>query len=180
MANTSTMKNICSTVISEGGYQLRGRPRTVGREPNNAFTHTTAGVYYPLAALRLKSDRADGVVVLRNFTLLPIGGNSGRFRYKIISGATITGGTWVSAGTDSSVQYNISGTGMSGGTELLSGYTSVSNQSGAPLDIGGDDFLRYQLERNSFTGSNTVLVLAVACGTDNDSCVAGIDWEEMT
>lgn len=180
MANTSTMKMICSTVISEGGYQIRGKGRTAGREPNNVFTMTTAGVYYPIAAIRLKSDRADGVVVLRNFTLLPIGGNSGRFRYKVLTGATVSGGTWTSAGTDSSVQYNISGTGVSGGTELLSGYTSVSNQSSAPIDIGGDDFLRYQLERNSFTSTNTTFVLAVACGTDNDTCVGGVDWEEIT
>ena len=180
MANTANLKVVCSTVISEGGFQVRGRPKTAGREPNNIMTLTTAGVYYAVAAIRLKSNRSDGVIVPRNITLLPIGGNSGRFRYKIVTGATVTGGSWVDAGSDSSVQYNISGTTITGGTDIISGYTSVSNQSGGNIDIGGDDFFRYQLERNSFTGTNTTFVLAVAGGTDNDSCIGGIDWEEIT
>lgn len=180
MANTANLKVICATVISEGGYQIRGKPRTAAREPNAAFTLATAGVYYPIAAIRLKSNRADGIVVPTNINLLPIGGNSGRFRYKLIAGATVSGGTWVDAGSDSSVQYNITGTTMSGGTDLSSGYTSVSNQSAGSVDLGATDYFSYQLERNSFTGSNTTFVLAVAGGTDNDSCVGGIDWEEIT
>lgn len=180
MANTANLKLICSTVISEGGYQVRGRPRTAAREPNAIFTFTTAGVYYPIAAIRLKSNRTDGIVVPTNINLLPIGGNSGRFRYKLVAGATVSGGTWVDAGSDSSVQYNITGTTMTGGTDLSSGYTSVSNQSAGSVDLGATDYFSYQLERNSFTGSNTTFVLAVACGTDNDSCVGGIDWEEIS
>lgn len=180
MANTANLKVVCSTVISEGGYQVRGRPRTASREPNTILTLATAGTYYPVAAIRLKSDRADGVVVPRNVTFLGIGGNNARFKYKIISGASISDGTWVSAGSDSSVQYNINANTMSGGTDLLSGYAAATTQSLSAIDIGGEDIFRYQLERNSFANTNTTFVLAVASATNGDTCIGGIDWEEIT
>lgn len=180
MANTANLKVICATVISEGGYQVRGRPRTASREPNTILTLATAGVYYPVAAIRLKSDRADGVVVPKNITFLGIGGNNARFKYKIVSGATLNDGTWVSAGTDSSVMYNTNANTMSGGVDLISGYAAATTQSLSAIDIGGDDVFRYQLERNSFTGSNTTFVLAVTSATNGDTCIGGIDWEEIT
>lgn len=180
MANTANLKVICATVISEGGYQLRGRPRTAGREPNSALTMTTAGVYYPIAAIRLKSDRADGVVVPRNITLLGLTGNNSRQRYKIITGATVSDGNWISAGSDSSVQYNINANTMSGGTDMLSGYLVVNAQGTTPIDIGSEDQFRYQLERNSFANTNTTFVLAVAGSGNGDTCIGGIDWEEIT
>lgn len=180
MANTSTLKIICATVISEAGFEPRGRAKTCGREPNTTINMATSGTYYPVAAIRLKSDRPDGVVLPKNATLLGVGGNGSRLRYKIVSGATITGGTWVDAGSDSSVQYNISATGMSGGTDLLSGYQAVNNQGTNAIDIGGGDVFKYQLERNSFTGGNTTFVLAATGAGNGDTAVGGIDWEEMT
>lgn len=180
MANTSTMKSICATVVSEGGYQIRGRQRTASREPNTISTISTAGTYYAVAAIRLKSDRADGVVVPRNITFLGIGGNNARFKYKIVSGANIPDGTWVSAGNDSSVQYNITANTFTGGTDLMSGYAAATTQSLAPIDIGGGDIFRYQLERNSFANTNTTFVLAVTSAGNGDTCIGGIDWEEMT
>lgn len=180
MANTANLKVICATVISEGGYQIRGRSKTAGREPNSSLTMTTAGVYYPVAAIRLKSDKPDAIVVPRNISLLGIGGNNSRQRYKIISGATLSDGTWTSAGADSAVQYNINANTMSGGTDLLSGYIVVNSQGTTPVDFGGDDTFRYQLERNTFTGSNTTFVLAIAGSGNGDTCIGGIDWEEIT
>lgn len=180
MANTSTLKVICTTVISEGGFEPRGRPRTCGHEPNTATVMTTSGTYYPVAAIRLKSDRADGVVLPKNITILGLTGNGSRLRFKIVTGAAVTGGTWVDAGSDSSVQYNISGTGMTGGVELYSGYQAINNQGTVAIDIGGGDLFRYQLERNSFTGGNSTFVLAATGAGNGDTCIGGIDWEEMT
>jgi hypothetical protein len=178
-ASNSTFKAICSTVISEGGYTLTGRPRGVGQGPNAAYTLTTAGVKYPVAAIRLKSERADGIVIPTNFNLMPIGGNGTVQKWELISGATVSGGTWVDAGSDSSVQYNITGTSLSGGTTLKTGYVYQAQQGASPATLGDGEF-KLQLERNSFTGTNTTFVLAVSGKSDNDTCVGAIDWEEVT
>jgi hypothetical protein len=177
--NTSNLRIICSTVISEGGYQLSGRPRTAGQLPNSNYTMATVGTYYPVVAIRLKSETPDAIVIPKNISLMAKGGNGTTQKWSIVSGATVTGGSWVSAGTDSAVQYNITGTAMTGGTYLRSGYVYQAQQGSGPASLKDGEFV-LQLERNNFTNSNTTFILAVTPGGSNDTCVGSIDWEEVT
>lgn len=178
-ASNSTMQIICTSIISEGGYEPRGRARTAGQAANTSYTLTTAGVWYPVVSLRLKSGRLDGVVLPKNFALLGLTGNGSRLRYKITAGAAITSGTWVDAGSDSSVEYNITGTAMTGGNDLTSGFQAINNQGSVALSTTGDYF-RYQLERNSFTSTAATFTLAVQGAGAADTCIGSIDWEETT
>lgn len=180
-ANNSTMKTVCASVISEGGYELRGDQYSIGQLPNSAYTLTTAGVFYPVAAIRLRSDRPDAVVLPKNICVLGLSGNGSRIAYRVMTGATVTGGTWVNADTaNSSVQYNLTATGMSGGRAYLTAYQAVNNQGSVAGGILGNDVFRHQLERNSFDGSNTTFVLAVAGAGNLDTCIGSIDWEEIS
>ena len=174
----STFKQICSTVISEGGYELEGRPRSVGPAPSALTTMTTAGTLYPVVAIRLKSTRLDGIVLPRNISFLPEA-NSGRIKYSILKGSTITGGTWVSAGDDSSVEYNITATGLSGGIELINGYVGITNQTSTGVTLPDGRFT-YQLERNSITGTASIFTLAGVGATNGDQAIGSIIWEEVT
>ena len=178
-ASTSTLKKICETVISEGGYELRGRMRTAGMNTptSNNYTLTSLNTYYPVCSIRLKSDRLDAVVVPKHIAL--VGTTASDYRYKIVTGADITGGTWVSSGSDSSVEFNINATSMSGGSELQSSYLiSTGTQSlTATLEDGS---FKFQLERNSFTSTPSNFTIAVAAKANNDKVLAGIDWEEVT
>ena len=106
-ANTSSLDQICSTVISEGGYELRGRPRSIAN--TELANLATAGTFYNLMSIRLKSDRLDAIVVPKNISVFGKGNNT-RIHWRIIQGGTITGGTWTSAGSDSAVEYNNTGT----------------------------------------------------------------------
>lgn len=178
-SNTSNLRVICSTVISEGGYELTGRPRTIGQLPNSAYTMASVGTYYPVVALRLKSERSDAIVVPKNISLMAKGGNGTTQKWALISGAEVSGGSWTSAGDDSSVQYNLTGTGLTGGTYLKSGYVYQAQQGSGPASLGDGQFT-FQLERNNFTGSNTTFILAVTPGGNGDTCVGSIDWEEIT
>jgi hypothetical protein len=173
----STMKVICSTVISEGGYEPRGRPRTIGIPINAERVLTTEGTFYPVVAIRLKSSRLDGIVLPKNIHLLGTS-NTGTYQYKIVSDATVTGGSWNPI-ADSSVEYNITGSGMTGGTDLVSGYTTVSNQSAPVLSLDSVLF-KYQLERNGLTGTAFTFVLAVAPGQNSNTCVAQLEWDEIS
>jgi hypothetical protein len=62
--SASTLKQVCSTVISEGGYELRGRQQAVANVITSPTTLTTAGTSYPVISIRLKSTRLDGIVIL--------------------------------------------------------------------------------------------------------------------
>lgn len=176
--SASTFKQICSTVISEGGYELEGRPRSIGPAPSALTTLTTADTSYPLVSIRLKSTRLDGIVLPKDISFLPES-NGGRLQYRIVKGATITGGTWTSAADDSSVEYNLTATSMSGGTELANGYVGITNQTSTSVNLADGKFT-YQLERNSIAGTAVTLTLAGVGATNGDKAIGSIMWQEVT
>ncbi len=178
-ASASTMKQICSTVISEGGFELFGFQQAVGTPITTARTLTTAGTFYPIVALRLKSTALDDLAILTALSLLGSGNNI-NYNWKVLNASTITGGTWVSAGAGSSVEYNITGTGTSGGDVLASGYFSSSTQSSPAVDILKEALFKFQFERNSFTSTPSVIALAIASDTGGASVYGSMDWEEIT
>ena len=178
-ASASTMKQICSTVISEGGFELFGFQQAVGTPITTARTLTTAGTFYPIVSLRLKSTALDDIAILTALSLLG-SGNNVNYNWKVLNASTITGGTWVSAGSGSSVEYNITGTGTSGGDVLASGYFSSSTQSSPAVDILKEALFKFQFERNSFTSTPSVIALAIASDNGGASVYGSIDWEEIT
>ena len=132
-SGASTLKQICSSVISEGGYELNGLQQAIGIPINSPRTLGTAGTFYPVISLRLKAARLDGVIILTALSILPI--STGNFNWQVVATGTTTGGSWVSAGTNSSVEYNITGTTFAGGRILASGFFSASNQGVSKVDI---------------------------------------------
>lgn len=183
-ASSSTYRQICATVITEGGYEGRGKIRSVGIDPftANSKTLTTSGTYYPIISIRLKDSRKDGVVFPRAVQFFGLTNNT-TYRWKILTGVTLTSPQWVSSGSDSSIEYDISATGLTGGTENRAEYVNVSSGAGgATSQIDPSDLSRYQLERDPFAVSNTgVIYCLAATGTGNgDKAVGSIQWEEIT
>ena len=149
--SSSTLKQICSTVISEGGYELRGLQQAVSIPLNSPRTLGTAGTFYPVISLRLKSARLDGIVILTALSLLAV--TTGNFNWQVRTSGATTGGSWVSAGANSSVEYNLTGSSYSDGRILASGFFSSTNQSGASVDILKEALFKFQLERDYFTST---------------------------
>jgi hypothetical protein len=178
-ASISTLKQICSTVISEGGYTLNGLQQSAGTPITTARTLATAGTYYPIVSLRLKSDHLDAIVILTAISILG-NGNNERFRWQVMASSTVTGGSWTSAGSNSGVEYNLTGTGISGGRILASGFTSSSNQGSPSVDILKEALFTFQLERDPFTATPYTLSIAMAGAANNTSCYASMDWEEVS
>ena len=175
---SSTLKQICSTVISEGGYQLFGTQQAVGTSIDSPIDLTTAGTYYPVISLRLKQGRLDAVVILTALSILAI--SNAFYNWQLRSGSTSSGGTWVSAGDDSAVEYKINGTSVTGGRTLASGYTGASNQASGPIDILKEALFKFQLERNSFTNTPFELSLIAAASFNGADIHGSMDWEEVT
>ena len=177
-SGSSTFKQICASVISEGGYELTGRPRAIGQDPNNGVVMTSAGTYYPILSIRLNPNYLDGVVVPKEIDFLPI--NSANYRIKIVKDATIAGAVWANVASDSLVQYNTNATSTaSGGITLNSAYITSTVQAAGSINLSGDLF-KYQLERNSFTNTTSTFTVMATCGTATSNSCASITWEELT
>ena len=179
-ASSSTLKQVCSTVISEGGYTLNGAQLSIGTTITTPRTLTTAGTLYTVVSLRLKTTKLDAIVILTAISLLGITNNA-NYKWQVVASGTTTGGTWTSAGTNSSVEYNLSGTFAVGtGRVLASGYFQGSNQGTTSVDILKEALFAFQLERNPFVPTPYELTLAVTAAANNDEVHASMDWEEIS
>ena len=179
--STATLKQVCSSVMSEGGYELRGRQQAIGTVITSPYRLTTAGTYYPVASIRLKAARLDAIVILTALSLLGTG-NGKFYNWQVVAGGSITGGTWVSGGANSSVEYNITGTDHTLGTGriLASGFTSSSKQISESINILKEALFKFQLERNTFTSTPEILTLRLACDSNTEDVFGSMDWEEVT
>ena len=179
--NSSLMKQICSTVISEGGYQLYGTQQAVDIPIQSPVDLPTAGTYYPIISLRLKTspNRLDAIAILTAISLMAITNNA-NYNWRLVASGTTTGGTWVSAADNSSVEYNITGTSFSGGRILASGFTSGSVQGQQTIDILKEALFKFQLERNSLTNTPYEITLIAAASLNGADIFASLDWEEIS
>lgn len=179
----SKLKQVCSTAISEGGYELRGLQQAASIPIDAPITFAAANTYYPIVSIKLKSspNRLDAIVILTALSILGAGDNK-FYNWRLVASGTTTGGSWLSAGINSSVEYNINGTSFAGGRVLASGYISSNNQSSPGVDILKEALFKFQLERNSFT--NTPYELTLVAGVNSSSGTTGlyasIDWEEIS
>ena len=182
-AGSATMKQICSSVISEGGYELRGLQQAVGTAITAPKTLTLAGTYYPIVSIRLKAspNRLDAIVIVTALSMMPV--STGNFSWRVIaSGTTGGGGAWQDAGIDSAVEYKLDGTSITGGRILAEGYLTANSTYGnsSITNILKEALFKFQLERNGLTKTPYEITLALAASTGGESAHASMDWEEIS
>jgi hypothetical protein len=174
IAGARTLKQICSTVISEGGYNpatsIRYVPTTIA--PTRI---TTGNVFTALASIRLNPAYPDAVVVPAQIDLLLVDVQYGSFQL-VLNAANVVAntGSWSNA-TSSVVQYNTSALQIGDGTVLYSGLTSSRDA----LVISEDIKRRLQLSRTA-NGTPDILTLCVAYQSNNADLLWKFGWEELT
>ena len=176
-----TMKQICSSVISEGGYELNGLQQAVGTVITTPKTLTSAGTYYPVVSIRLKASRLDAIIILTALSMMPV--STGNFSWRVIaSGTTGGGGAWQDAGVDSAVEYKLDGTSITGGRILAQGYLTANSTYGnsSITNILKESLFKFQLERNGLTNTPYEITLALAASTGGETTHASMDWEEIS
>ena len=107
-------------------------------------------------------------------------GNSfANYLWRLVGAATTTGGTWVAV-TDSSVEYNLTGSATTGGRILAQGYFSSTNQNTTPIDVLKEALFRFQLERDGLTNTPYELSLVLTASANTSTVHALMDWEEIS
>ena len=179
-SGASTLKQICSTVLSEGGYQLNGLQQAVGIPVTTPKNLAVAGTFYPIVSIRLKTspDRLDAIVICTAISVVAT--SSGHYNWQVIASGTTTGGSWVAAPGGSSVDYNITGTSFTGGRILASGFFTSTNQGSTQVDILKEALFKTQLERNGLTSTPFELTIVVATDNAGGDILASMDWEEIS
>jgi hypothetical protein len=174
---SATMRQICSTVISEGGYSLSGIPTGVGHTLGSAIVLPNDQSFKPLLSIRLKSTTPDAIVLPTDFSIVPV--DQAVVKYRIYTSAVTSGGSWVSAGSDSSVEYNLAPTTLVSGHKSIESFLISNNQSvNVPQDARFD--FTDQLSRNPFIPTMYEYVIMAATTGTNIDVYASINWQEVT
>jgi hypothetical protein len=170
------MKQICSSVMSEAGYEGFSRRYNITKNGATPTTLTTAGTQYPIIAIRLNSNRLDSVIVPSNLSVvLEQAGNNkpDTIQYRILLNPTITGGSWITH-YNGNVDYNITSTGITGGTDIIGGYIS-SNGVFTISDI--NDF-NFQLGRTQ-AGVSDIFCLVFIPINNGAQVYTDLSWFEI-
>lgn len=101
-ASASQMTQICSTVISEGGYNSFGTTQSAGTGTTQKRL-TNANTYYPVVSIRLAPTRLDSIVLPRQIDVLSPSVNY--YRWVLLQNPTLTGATWQAQAQP--VQFNM-------------------------------------------------------------------------
>ncbi len=172
IAGARTMKQICSTVISEGGFT----PSTKLSYVSNGTSATrvgTANTLTALASIRLNPAYPDAVVLPSQIDILLLDVRYGEFQ--LIQNANVGTVTWSNV-TNSVVQTAIhSGNTAVGGNVVYQGLSSSRDEA----TIGEDVAKRLQLARDA-NGTPEMLTLAVAYTSTNADLLYKFGWQELT
>jgi hypothetical protein len=171
-AGARTMKQICSTVISEGGYN----PLTSINYVSSGIQPTrlaTGNVYTSLASIRLNPSTIDAVVTPSQIDLLLKDVQYGSFQL-VLNASNATGLTFANVGTGI-VQANTSAVQISDGTVVYAGLTSSRDTFAVSEDVSR----RLQLSRSA-NGTPDVLTLCAGYGSNNADLIWKFGWSELT
>ena len=175
-AGTHTFYQGSHSFATEASTSILGRQNSIataitGKDLGAANTFT------PLVAIRLKSDALDSVVIPDEFSAATLD-NTNIF-VRAIELPTITGGTWVSMGNESAVEYNITATSYSGGNVLSTTFVNGTNQ-GTIFKFPERSIT--QILRNTTTtlgDTSGVFLIAVAAVGANKDGFGSVGWIEV-
>ena len=126
-AVAASMKQVCSSVVSEGGYEQYSYGHIARRTTALATINTT---FKPLVSIRLAPGRGGAVVLPSRVQVLPT--TSQNYEVALVKNASLTGASWV-ATSSSSVQEDVSATSMTfpaGSRIVQTDYVSSSGSGG--------------------------------------------------
>ena len=131
-SGTASFDQICSTVISEGGYDLAGYDHAGygSKDITSAGTSTLIGAYKLSNSFNGYPNRV--TIYPGDFEIISKFSNIRYETWKFPGTASVTGGTWASAGLNSASEYNVTPTSFttSGGELINVGYVNASATSG--------------------------------------------------
>lgn len=135
------MDQICSTVLSEGGYVEAGQDWHVSTG-NTKITITGAGNTVPVMAIRLKNSfngYKNRAIVRMGDINLYAEQNPGIWELRKLDNAsalTLSTGTWTSVHPNSVVEFNTSGTAINDGEAVAGGFVGTTSPGGSAKGFG--------------------------------------------
>lgn len=175
--SSSTLKQICVSVQSNGGYEKR-QAEDVVRITSSITINSSS--FVPLLSIRLAPGREDSIIIPHEFAVLPDSTNPSTFEVALIKNATLTNASFATTSTSSpNVQRDISATALTGGTIVKSDYLTSANKATAPLNIVQEYNWDLQLGRTQAKVSD-IYTLAMRAVSGSGTAIGSISFYDLT
>jgi hypothetical protein len=180
-ASNSSMKQICSSVYSSGGYEQTSIDH-VARRTTIFNNITTAATFFPIVSIRLASSRLGAVVLPNRVQFLPT--TNQNYEMALLKNPTLTGATWAATvNSDSNVEYDVAATAISSiGTIMQTDYVTASGSAGVSATSAATGY-NWDLQLGaSLAGVSDIYTLAVrtVSGATNGDGVGSISFYDLT
>lgn len=172
-ASASTLTQVCSTVISEGGYDQKSSLTWARR--TTVLTGVTTS-FVPIVSIRLKSTNLGAVVLPSIFHAIPIGSILD-YELALIKNPTLTGASFTSNSIN--VEIDVTATALTGGTIVDLNYTAGSNQGSGTAT--GD--VEYNFDNQlgaSLAGVSDIFTLAARTISGTDDIIGSLSYYDLT
>jgi hypothetical protein len=173
--SSGTARQICNTVASEGGYEGFTRRYNTATS-TTPKTLTSSGTTYPLVSIRMASGRTDSVIVPASLSMALEQTQNNKpdiIQYRVVLNPTLSGANWQTH-YNGNVQYDITATGVSGGTDVIGGYI-VSDGTLSLSDVR--DF-NFQLGRTQ-AGVSDIFTVVAAPTISGAKVYTDLSWFEI-
>jgi len=170
--SASSLQQICSTVMSEGGYDQRVAPAWARRTTLMAATTS----FQPIVSIRIKSGSEGAVVIPSQFTALPVGSVLD-YEVALIKNPTLTGASFTSNSLN--VDYDVTATALTGGTIVSTTFIASSNQGSTTLDQGSQYNFDLQLGVD-LSGTSDIYTLAARTLSGSDDIIGALSYYDLT
>ena len=180
-ALAASLKQICCTVISEGGYE-QASIEHVARRTTIFNNIDTAANFYPIVSIRLASSALGAVVIPTRIQFQPT--TLQNYEIALIKNPTLTGATWAATvPSDSNVEYDVAATAIAtAGTIVQTGYianTGGGGQSSTLSPTGYNWDLQIGASLASVSDIYTLGVRTISGATKGDG-VGSISFYDLT
>src|SRR6056300_1427047 len=157
ISGAAVLQQVCSTTMIEGGYSPSGIQQMIGTASLGGVNLTSAGTFYNLATIRLKSSRPYAVIVSQGFDASAI--SISDFEVQLRLNATPSTAFSYTSYSDN-VEYDLTGTKtITGGT--IVGQAYLSGKGANNLQFAQDGFnFDYQIGQTIAGVSDTYTLCA--------------------
>lgn len=170
-----TMRQICSTVISEGGYEKKVKLQVARMNTANAGVGTTL---VPLLSLRLDPLRLNAVVIPDGYRVLPTASASTTFEIQLVKNATLTGASWAQTSSNN-VEFDTTATAITGGVVVDSSYVRESTLTSS--EVSNSETYNFDLQFGStIAGVSDTYTIAARTLSGTHSAIATFSFWDLT
>jgi hypothetical protein len=176
-AVAASMKAICCSVVSEGGFEQTSIDHVARR---TTVLGTIGSTFLPVVSIRLAAGRTGAVVLPNRVQVLPT--TNQNYEVALFKNPTLTAASWTAVPTDSNVEFDVAATATTGGSIVQTDYVTSTGSGGVGNTSAATGY-NFDLQLGaSIAGVSDIYTVAVrtVSGATTGDVVGSLSFYDLT